>query len=236
MYIIKKFSMAFFISNVFLGTSMTPTVSQEKTPSDIRNMTYQEQFDGDDTSIMLGGQINFSDPKSKWLVYVGSGKLVMENRLDPSSLHYDDIEWIRYPGSEFLSSTGKSEISVTVEAKNEGRGGAGIIVGSGGSRNYWMFGVDSEGRYHILNKGSRRLNFIHSAKHNAILIGKPNRLSFGKRGDNIAFFANGIELIKIPNGDQKLNSRRQINQSGIGLAAFGLGSFTFDDIEIAQSN
>lgn len=236
MRFIEKLFKIISLSAVLLGVSFAPSISQEAAKSSGKIATYQENFESDDINLMLGGQINFRNSKSKWLVYINSGKLVMENRLEPQSLQYDDIQWVRYPNSEVLSATGDATISVTVEAGNDGRGGVGILVGSGERGAYWMFGVDAEGRYHVVNRGSRNASPAYSAKHDAVSIGKPNRVSFERRGDNIAFFVNGTELIQVPNGNQQRNSRRQNGQAGVGLAAFGLGTYTFDDVEITQGN
>ncbi|MEM9279577.1 MAG: hypothetical protein AAGA76_13470 [Pseudomonadota bacterium] len=210
-------------------------MAQEQSQNTNNLLKYHENFDSEDKTLMLGGQIGFKNPKSKWLVYIAEGKLVFENRLEPQSLHWDDIQWIRYPDTEVLTSTENAVISATVNISGEGLGGAGILVGSGKRGAYWVFGVDEQGRYHLFNKAGRNANTAHSAKHAAIFAGQPNRLTYEMRGDNIAFFANDTEIIQVPNGKSKLHSRTTTGQTGVGLAAFGLGTYTFDEVQITQA-
>ena len=195
-----------------------------------------ENFEGDDRSLMLGGQIDFSINKSPWLVYLADGKLILENRTAPQSLHYNDIAWIKYPGSSALMTTEHSVISVVVESQSTGRGGAGILFGSGKRGAYLMFSVDEEGRYHLFKKERRETRLVHSAVHPAILVGSPNELSFKVSGANIVFFVNGNEVIQAPNSITGAYIRQVNGQSGVGIAAFGTGTFSFDSVEITQAN
>lgn len=215
------------------AASVLPQIQPGATGIQLSTM---ETFDGNDQSLMLGGQLNFHEAKSDWLVYITNGKLVMENRLAPQSLHYNDITWVKYSESEVLTTTENAFISVTVEGRNDGIGGAGILVGSGKKGFYLMFAVDGGGRYHIFKKAGRKLNPVHSAKHAAILVGSPNQLSFELRGAQIAFIVNGTEIIQVPNMKKASNSRQTTKLSGIGLAAFGTGNYTFDNVEIMQAN
>lgn len=186
---------------------------------------YFENFNGDDRSTMLGGQIDFSF-NSKWIVTTGDGKFIMENRADPNVLHWDDIKWVRYEGEEVLSSTRRARISVSVEAMNEGRGGVGILVGSGEHGGYLVFGVDKDGRYHVMERNGRKATRAFSGVDKAIRAGQSNRLSFEWRDDQVVFLANGTEVIQLPY-DKRV-------EAGVGLAAFGLGIYTFDDVEITK--
>lgn len=211
------------------------SLAQEATEATETNVVI-ENFEGDDRTLMLGGQIDFNVDKSPWLVYLADGKLILENRTAPQSLHYNDIAWIKYPGSSALMSTENSVISVVVESQSTGRGGAGILFGSGKRGAYLMFSVDEEGRYHLFRKERRETRLVHSAVHPAILVGAPNELAFKVSGANIVFFANGTEVIQVPNTITGAYIRQVNGQSGVGLAAFGTGTFSFDSVEITQAN
>lgn len=220
------------VSALLLGASSA--IAQEQSNNVKPIVT--ENFEGDDPTLMLGGQINFSVDKSNWLVYAAEGKLFMQNRLEPQSVHFDDISWVHYPDTPTLSTTDDAVISVKIEAKNEGRGGAGILVGSGTNGAYLMFSIDNAGRYHIFQKQGRTANTVHSAAHEAIKIGAANDVAFAPRGANIVFFVNGIEVMQVPNTVQRQNGRQSTGLTGIGLAAFGVGTYSFDDVEITQAN
>ena len=220
------------VLTLVFGYSYTPAKSEEQRETVQKSVSYKENFSGNDISIILGGQIELKDAKTKWLTYLSDQKLVMKNEHEANSLHYDDIQWVKYPGTNVLSSSDGATLAVTVEANNEGRGAAGVIVGSGQKGTYWMFGVDGQGRFHVVQKAGRKTYHAHSDKHEVILKGQPNRISYKFEKINVLFFVNETEMIKVPLGRLKPKGYRNIKLPGIGLAAFGIGSYTFDDVEI----
>jgi len=226
----------FLAAVILLSGASTTVMSQEQTEATSSQHIIKESFDGDDPSFMLGGQIDLRGNSAPWHIYVADGKLLMENRKDPQSLHYNDIAWVKFPESEVLASTENLVISANVEAKNTGNGGAGILVGSGKAGTYLMFSVDGQGSFHVLKKDGRKLRPVHSAKHPAIVVGAPNQLTFEVRGTHVVFFANGTEIIQIPYMKRMANSLQSKGQAGIGLAAFGIGKFVFESVEIAKAN
>ncbi len=221
-----------------LSTSASAAMAQETTQPEPANVpaVITEDFEGDDTSLMLGGQIEFQTRKSPWVLYVKDGQLVMENRQNPQSLHYNDIAWVKFPGSDVIESTEHLVISVVVDGEVNGNGGAGFIVGSGKEGVYLMFSVDDAGRFHVLQKDGRQLRPVHRATHPAIVLGGPNEISFDVKGAHVAFLANGTEVIQIPFPSRMSVNRQQSGQAGIGLAAFGTGTFFFDDVEIGRDD
>lgn len=210
-------------------------LAQETTEAAETANVIVETFDGEDPSLMLGAQIDFRTDKSPWLVYVSDGKLILENRKNPQSIHYNDVKWVKFPEADAITTTENAVISVVVDGENEGRGGAGFLVGSGIAGVYLMFSVDEQGRYHLFHKDGRKVRPVHSAKHDAIEVGEPNTLTFEVRGANIAFFVNGTEVIKLPNPTKLAHARQTDGRTGIGLAAFGIGKFSFDSVEISQT-
>ncbi len=205
-----------------------PSFSETAAPkNDVpEKRVYSENFDGEDRSLMLGGQLDFANAQSKWLLNVSDGKMVLENRLNPMSLQYQDIKWVRYQGEETVSTTEDARISVTVEAANQGRGGAGVLVGSGKLGNYLVFAVGKEGHFHVLQKKQGKTRFVYSGESKLINVEGANRVTFVHRDGKVAFFANGKELIAM--------AYKPRTPLGVGLAAFGIGSFSFDDVEISK--
>ncbi len=232
----RQFAQATFIAAIVFGGFSSAATSQEQAGATGSRNVVAEAFDSGDPSLMLGGQIDLNGEAPPWFVHVADGKLVMENRLDPRSLHFNDIAWVKYPGSDVLASTEDAVISATVEAKNAGSGGVGILVGSGKAGAYLMFSVDGQGQYHVLRKDGRNLRPLHSAKHVAIRADAANQLTFELRGATVVFFANGVEIIKIPYANRTASIARGGEQGGVGLAAFGIGTFSFHSVEIARAN
>jgi hypothetical protein len=224
------------LSLLLLSSMSVSTISQQLDGSDTQKRIVVESFEGNDPDIMLGGQINFRDPKSKWVKYVSDGKLVFENRLDPQNLVRDAIQWVRYPDSKAISTTENAVMSVVVDAKNIGRGGAGIVINVQDRGAYWVFAVDDKGRYHIFGKGRRDAETVHSAKHEAIKVGQANQISFKLRGANIVYYVNGSEVVQVPLANAQQNSRSTSGTKSVGLVAFGLGKYAFDDIQISHTN
>lgn len=233
---ITQIAQATFVAALVVGGVPSVAISQEQAVKAESQPVVVETFESGDPAKMLGGQIDVIGETAPWFVHVADGKLMMENRLDPRSLHFNDISWVKYPDSDQLASTEDAVISATVEANNAGKGGAGILVGSGKAGAYLMFSVDGQGQYHVLRKDGRNLRPLRSAKHVAIHAGAANQVTFEARGANVVFFANGVEIIKIPVEISTNNAARRNGQGGVGLAAFGTGTFTFDDVEIARAD
>lgn len=205
-------------------------IAQEQTVAPEDTAIFGESFDGGDPSVMLGGQLDIGMEKAPWVYFVADGALVMENRTEPQSIHYNDISWAKYPDSASLESTEGSIISATVEAQNEGRGGVGILIGSGEAGDYLAFLVDGQGQYHVVRKNGSSVKALNSGRSAAVLVEGSNTLTFEVRGENILFFANSDKVIEIPYtvpGD---------GRGGVGIAAYGLGQFRVDEIAISRSN
>lgn len=193
-----------------------------------------EAFDGEDTSLILGGQIDLQQESKPWVFYVADEELILENRREPKSLHYNDIKWVKYPGNSIVETTDGAVISAVVEADATSNGAVGILVGSGKQSSYTMFSVDNKGRYHLLQKNGRELRRVHLAADDAVLIGQPNELSFQYHDTTIGFLVNGKEVIQIESVSGKSKSRQIQQRSGIGIAAFGIGKYSIDDVKISR--
>lgn len=218
-----------FVFAMFAGLSGIPD-AHAQTNNGGNELVYREDFSGPDPDTMLGGAMNFAGDGKDWFTTVVNGKLLMENREHPRSLHFSDISWVRYPGSASLTSTDSSRMSVEIEAQNKGLGGAGILIGSGMRGYYLVFAIDGKGRYFVIKKADRKTRMLYSEVSNKIHSGRANEIGYEIRSKNISFVVNGSEVIKMPLGkiDRKLR--------GIGLAAFGLGVYSFDNVEISETD
>ncbi len=189
-------------------------------------LIYREDFEGRQPDLMLGGQIGF-DTDTSWLVSVENGRLVFFNDSNPKQAHYDYIKWVRFEGTDELSLTKDGSMAVTVTPENTGPGGAGILIATGQRGDYWMFTVSREGQYHLLRKQNRKLELAYSGNHEALAEEASNRLAYAFEGNRIVFYANDAEITRVP------FDRKREGHSGLALAAYGLGRFLFDDVEIS---
>jgi len=236
MALTKGIPVSVFAAFLLVVTFALAAQSQESAEDTGAQDVVVETFEGEDQSLMLGGQIFFTPQKSDWVIYVSDGDLVMENRKNPQSLHYNDIAWVKFPETDSIESTEDMIVSAVVVSENEAQGGAGIIVGSGKSGKYLALTVDGQGRFHVAKKDGRQLRAVHSAAHEAIRIGQPNELSFQIRGAHVLFKINGTKVIQIPFSKRSVNTRGAEGGTGIGLASFGLGKFRFQEVEISRAN
>lgn len=225
----KRFLQALIVVSVSAGL-VSASCAQETTQGQqvSKRPSYVENFDGEDRETMLGGQLAFANTNAdtSWIETIVGGKLIFESRLQANKLHYQDISWVRYEGENTLSSTRDATIAVSVEPENEGMGGAGILVGSGKAGSYLAFVVDRQGRFHVVHKARGTTRVAYSGKSEHIRVGAANRLTFDRSGDTVTFFANGADVITMP-----LENR---DAPQVGLAAFGIGVFAFDDVEITK--
>lgn len=219
------------ISSFVFSTLVSGSLAQDQGDAADSQVVFLETFEDGDPSAMLGGQIDLGGETQPWILHVSDGNLVVENRTTAQSIHYNDVAFVKYPDSSSLESTENSVISAVVEARNEGSGGAGILFGNGDAGAYLAFLVDAQGQYHVMRKQGKKVNRLHSGKSDAILVGKPNELSLAWRGADLAFFANGKEVIKVPYEHTPGNGL-----GGLGLAAFGIGTFLYDSVEFSRAN
>ncbi|WP_298983259.1 hypothetical protein [uncultured Roseibium sp.] len=187
-------------------------------------LTYKEDFNGDDPELMLGGQIEFDQTDRPWMKKVDGGKLVFVNDASPKAAHYDIINWARFEGTNSLTRLYGRAMAVTVISDNSGRGGAGIAVLTSRHGDYWLFAVASKGKYHVLRKERGKLTLAYSGAHAALKKRGPNRISYRVLGNELAFRGNGIEIARVP------FDRLKYREIQLALAAFGRGTFEFDNV------
>jgi hypothetical protein len=231
MICVSGFAKQALVSSFLLGSCVSAAVAQEQAGSTDTPVVFLETFETGDPMAMLGGQIDLGGDSQPWILHVTDGKLVLENRTAAQNIHYNDIGFVKYPDSSSLESTETSVISAVVESRNEGSGGVGIFFGSGDAGAYLAFLVDAQGQYHVMRKQGKKVSRLHSGTSDAILADKPNAVSLAWRGADLAFFANGTEVIKVPYAHTPGSG-----QGGLGLAAFGIGAYLIDSVEFSRAN
>ncbi|WP_417695013.1 hypothetical protein [Roseibium sp.] len=199
---------------------------------------YLETFDNKTIDEVIGGRFveEPTDPtwrdrhaKKYWSFSTDGHRMVWKNTQHPNSTHFLDIPWVAYDDGLRLFEVNEADISVTVKAQTRGRGGAGVLIGSGMSGYYWLFALDGNGNYHLLRKAGRNLHPATRARHPAIKMGADNRISYVRTEDTHIFSVNGEEVLRVP------NIERRHALKGVGIGAFGKGSYEFDDLKITQS-
>lgn len=218
------------VSAIFLGGFGVSAWAQEADAAAEASVVL-ETFDSGDPSAMLGGQIDLVGDALPWILHVSEGKFVVENRTEAQSIHYNDISYVKYPDSGSLELTENSVISAMVDPRNEGSGGCGIYFGNGDAGFYLAFLLDAQGQYHVVRKLNGKVKRLHSGTADAIKAGEANEVSLAWRGGSLVFFANGTEVINVP-----YDYTPGTGEGGLGLAAFGIGSYYFDDVEFSRAN
>lgn len=233
---IRTFAVAISTAAILVLTAAGGAVAQtEPAPAEVPRII-TETFDSGDIDLILGGQLAGHGSKSVFDKYLAGGEFVLQNRTDPNALHYNDISWVTFPGTDILQSTEGTVISAVVRTNATGTAGAGILVGSGTAGKYIMFAVDGAGHFHVLQKDGRSLRRLQSAKHAAVVVGGSNTLTFDMSGANIAFYANDTRVLQVPFTNSIGRGSHGSGSMGIGLAAFGLGQFFFEGVEIKPAN
>jgi hypothetical protein len=217
---------------LLLGSFGFAAIAQETGGTTADPSRFVETFDSGDPEAMLGGQLDLmASEANDWDQYVTDGKFVVENRTIAQSVYYNDVSWVKFPDSGALEPTESAVISAIVEARNKGSGGVGIYFGSGEAGSYLAFLVDAEGQYHVLRKQNGKVKRLHSGQSDAILSGKPNEIALAWRGASLVFFANDVEIISVPHSYTPGRG-----DGGLGLAAFGIGTYLYDRVEFSRVN
>lgn len=211
---------------------MGPAQAQVVSSTPIAMTGYTETFDDAAAMQFLGGQIDLRQVQPPWAISVADGRLSFRNSANPDSLRYQDISWVKYPGSDVVASTAGARITAIVQSENNGLGGAGILIGSGKNGSYFMFAIDDRGQYYLARRSGRDLRMVNIDYDTAILPGQPNEVSFHMSGDNIVFVVNGQPVVQVASSSQMPGSKRIGANAEVGIAAFGLGMYHFDSVTV----
>lgn len=207
-------------------TLMASVACAEAQEADIQGSTaYIEDFDNGDLATALGGQLK---PYSNdiWTIEIADGELIFENLTNPKSLHRNTFNWVQYPGSSLIERADGANLSVTVRSFNTSQGGGGIVVGHESGAQYFLFCVDRSGRYFLFEKKSGKTKVAFAGSSEFIKNNEKNTLSATWLEKSVIFTVNGNEVLQAP-----YNWRQGTT---LGLGAFGIGRFAFDDVNIER--
>jgi hypothetical protein len=189
---------------------------------------YVETFDGEAPATMLNGTIEVGPSKS-WATDIANGKLIFTNPKGADAVRYVSVPWIMFPNELVPERTDDMNISAVVTAEGQNRSGAGIMAGNA-RRNgdYLIFSVGENNLYRILQKARGKVTILVVGSNPAIKPRQPNLLELDRVKDRFSFKVNGETVVEVPY--QKLES------APVGIAAFGIGRFEFDEVRITRED
>lgn len=143
----------------------------------------------------------------------------MTNGSDPNALQYFYVN--PAPGSE---GSRRITVDVTLEPDGNGNPLAGLLYGfDADTRSYFLFVLEPGGMIGLYRRNSSGFNPVMQSEVDAIRPGS-NRLTLVERGNNVSLNVNGSRVGEIRMDD--------IGFGAAGIAAAGLGRFTFDGFMI----
>jgi hypothetical protein len=187
---------------------------------------YVETFDGEAPATMLNGTIEVGPSKS-WATDIANGKLVFTNPKGVDAVRYISVPWIIFPNERVPQRTDDMNISAIVTAESQDRSGAGIMAGNARPNgDYLIFSVGENNLYRVLQKASGKVTILVVGSNPAIKPRQPNLLELQRVKDRFSFKVNGETIVEVPY--QKLET------APVGIAAFGIGRFEFDEVRITR--
>lgn len=189
---------------------------------------YVETFDGDAPATMLNGTIEVG-PSKNWATDIANGRLVFTNPKGADAVRYVSVPWIMFPNELVPDRTDDMNISAIVTAEGQDRSGVGVMAGNA-RRNgdYLIFSVGENNLYRVLQKVGGKVTILVVGSNPAIKSRQPNLLELQRVKDRFSFKVNGETVVEVPY--QKLES------APVGIAAFGIGRFEFDEVKISRED
>jgi hypothetical protein len=169
---------------------------------------------------VLGGLASVGDDGT-WRAALEDGAYVWRNEADAQAVKYIHLD--RLSGGADLA-TAAVEVDVTVAA-GEGAAGAGLIYRfDPAGRTYLLFVLLREGDYGLFFRAKDGFKRLASGDAPGVDPAGRNRLGVRPMGERIEFLVNGNRAVAI-GGDR-------IPGEGVGIAALGKGTFSFDNLSI----
>lgn len=188
---------------------------------------YVETFDGPDKAIMLNGTIDYG-VDGAWSARIDDGALELENTDAGSAVRYYTTPTVSYPGSGAVSQTDGASIEVDVRVDAQDRSGAGLVGGFDRRRkDYHLFAIGPNQQVYVMFRENGKARLLVAATNNAVRSGQTNRLRLSGQEEGLAFEVNGVRVITIAQEDMA--------GKGIGIGAFGRGTYSFDNVHIIDS-
>jgi hypothetical protein len=188
--------------------------------------TYVETFDGPDPSVMLNGVVDYG-ADGDWAVRIDDGALELSNTEEGDAVRYYTTPTVSYPGSGRISRTDGATIEVDVRVDAGSRAGAGLIGGfDHQKKDYILFAVGPAQQVYVLGRTNGKAKILVATHHDAVRTAQTNRLKISREGGGLRFEVNDSHVLTI--------DREDVPGPGIGLGAFGRGSFSFDNVNISD--
>lgn len=188
---------------------------------------YVETFDGPDKAIMLNGTVDYG-VDGAWSARIDDGALELENTDAGSAVRYYTTPTVSYPGSGAVSQTDGASIEVDVRVDAQDRSGAGLLGGFDPRRkDYHLFAIGPNQQIYVMFRENGKARLLVAATNDAVKSGQTNRLRLSSQDDGLAFEVNGVRVITIAPSD--------LVGRGIGIGAFGRGTFSFDNVHIIDA-
>lgn len=187
---------------------------------------YTETFDGPDDAIMLNGVVDYG-VDGAWSAHIADHSLELTNAADKHAVRYYTTPTLTYPGSKMISRTDGATIEVDVRVDAVERSGAGIVGGfDRHKKDYHLFAVGGDQQVYVMHRVGGKARLLMAAKNPAVKIGGINRLKVSGENGDLAFEVNGALVMVIKSAE--------LAGSGIGIGAFGRGTFAFDTVNIIE--
>jgi hypothetical protein len=169
---------------------------------------------------VLGGLAEIGDDGT-WRTALEDGAYVWRNEADAQAVKYIHVD--RLPDGAGLAAAAVA-VDVTVAA-GEGAAGAGLIYRfDPAGRTYLLFVLLGDGNYGLFFRAKDGFQRLAAGDAPGVDAAGRNRLGVRPAGGRIEFLVNDNRAVAI-GGDR-------IPGQGVGIAAIGKGTFSFDNLSI----
>ncbi|HET6492951.1 MAG TPA: hypothetical protein VFG44_08255 [Burkholderiales bacterium] len=173
---------------------------------------------------MLNGVVDYG-ADGDWSVRINDGALELSNSEAEHALRYYTVPTVSYPGSGSVSDTDGAIVEVEVRVEAHGRAGAGIVAGFDRSKkDYLLFATGAGQQVYVVRRTHGKARMLTATTNDAVKEGEMNRLRVSRTDGGLALDINGARVMMVSSSD--------VPGRGIGIGAFGTGTFSFDEVLI----
>lgn len=180
-----------------------------------------ETFDADKPAAQVLGGLAGIGVEGAWSTTLEGGAYVWRNDSDAKAVKYIHLD--RLPGGVGLAEAAV-EVDVTVAAAGEPAGAGLIYRFAPASRTYLLYLLMGDGEYGLFYRGADGFRRLAVGAAPGVVPEGKNRLAVRPMADRIEFLVNGNRAVSIGKG--------QVPGEGVGIAALGKGTFTFDNLSV----
>jgi hypothetical protein len=193
-------------------------------PARAADVVYQERFGSSEKpEKMMSGSLLLGR-SGAWSGAVAGERYVLENRQSAKAVHYNFVN----VGAKY--DLGRVNVALTVEAEGQSeRYGAGILFDyDRAAPSYWAFTV-RDGHYLVLRRGPGGMRRVAAGTVDGLELSQPTQLVLINKDGKLNFFVGRRPVVSVHYTPESGAGTGR----GVGLIAFGLGSFRFDDFIVA---